>query len=84
MNRKFKTAVYEAKVRQREAKAPRKARKLKDITPKHTSLAPEPKTRITSLTPNRPSGVEPVIYIINEVLGFRQFSLRGLSAAAGE
>jgi transposase len=28
--------------------------------------------------------VEPVIGIIKEVLGFRQFSLRGLSAAAGE
>ena len=28
--------------------------------------------------------VEPVIGIIKEVLGFRQFSLRGLVAAAGE
>ena len=28
--------------------------------------------------------VEPVIGIIKEVLGFRQFSLRGLPAAAGE
>jgi len=28
--------------------------------------------------------VEPVIGIIKEVLGFRQFSLRGLAAAAGE
>ncbi len=28
--------------------------------------------------------VEPVIGIIKEVLGFRQFSLRGLEAAAGE
>ena len=28
--------------------------------------------------------VEPVIGIIKEVLGFRQFSLRGLQAAAGE
>jgi hypothetical protein len=28
--------------------------------------------------------VEPVIGIINEVLGFRQFSLRGVQAAAGE
>jgi hypothetical protein len=28
--------------------------------------------------------VEPVIGIIKEVLGFRQFSLRGLLAAAGE
>ena len=28
--------------------------------------------------------VEPVIGIIKEVLGFRQFSLRGLSATAGE
>ena len=28
--------------------------------------------------------VEPVIGIIKEVLGFRQFSLRGLKAAAGE
>src|SRR4030067_2646097 len=28
--------------------------------------------------------VEPVIGLIKEVLGFRQFSLRGLTAAAGE
>ena len=28
--------------------------------------------------------VEPVIGIIKEVLGFRQFSLRGLTAVAGE
>jgi hypothetical protein len=28
--------------------------------------------------------VKPVIGIIKEVLGFRQFSLRGLAAAAGE
>jgi hypothetical protein len=28
--------------------------------------------------------VEPVIGIIKEVLGFRQFSLRGTTAAAGE
>jgi hypothetical protein len=28
--------------------------------------------------------VEPVIGIIKEVLGFRQFSLRGLVGAAGE
>ena len=28
--------------------------------------------------------VEPVIGIIKEILGFRQFSLRGLLAAAGE
>jgi transposase len=32
----------------------------------------------------RKSIVEPVIGIIKEVLGFRQFSLRGLAAAAGE
>lgn len=32
----------------------------------------------------RKSTVEPVIGIIKEVLGFRQFSLRGLQAAAGE
>ncbi len=32
----------------------------------------------------RKSTVEPVIGIIKEVLGFRQFSLRGLSAAGGE
>ena len=32
----------------------------------------------------RKSTVEPVIGIIKEVLGFRQFSLRGISAAAGE
>jgi hypothetical protein len=28
--------------------------------------------------------VEPVMGLIKEVLGFRQFSLRGLSAATGE
>ena len=32
----------------------------------------------------RKSTVEPVIGIVKEVLGFRQFSLRGLAAAAGE
>ena len=32
----------------------------------------------------RKSTVEPVIGIIKEALGFRQFSLRGLGAAAGE
>jgi hypothetical protein len=32
----------------------------------------------------RKSTVEPVIGIIKEVLGFRQFSLRGLAAALGE
>jgi len=32
----------------------------------------------------RKSTVEPVIGIIKEILGFRQFSLRGLEAAAGE
>jgi len=32
----------------------------------------------------RKSTVEPVIGIIKEVMGFRQFSLRGLAAAAGE
>ena len=32
----------------------------------------------------RKSTVEPVIGIIKEILGFRQFSLRGLRAAAGE
>jgi len=32
----------------------------------------------------RKSTVEPVIGIIKEVLGFRQFSLRGLGAVAGE
>jgi transposase len=32
----------------------------------------------------RKSTVEPVIGILKEVLGFRQFSLRGLAAAAGE
>jgi transposase len=32
----------------------------------------------------RKSTVEPVIGIIKEILGFRQFSLRGLMAAAGE
>ena len=28
--------------------------------------------------------VEPVIGIVKDILGFRQFSLRGISAAAGE
>ena len=32
----------------------------------------------------RKSTVEPVIGIIKEILGFRQFSLRGLAAAGGE
>jgi transposase len=32
----------------------------------------------------RKSTVEPIIGIIKEILGFRQFSLRGLKAAAGE
>ena len=32
----------------------------------------------------RKSTVEPVIGVIKEVIGFRQFSLRGLAAAAGE
>ena len=32
----------------------------------------------------RKSTVEPVIGLIKDVLGFRQFSLRGLAAAAGE
>lgn len=32
----------------------------------------------------RKSTVEPVIGIIKEVLGFRQFSLRGEAAASGE
>ena len=32
----------------------------------------------------RKSTVEPVIGIIKEVIGFRQFSWRGLAAAAGE
>jgi hypothetical protein len=32
----------------------------------------------------RKSTVEPVIGIIKDVLGFRQFSLRGLAKAAGE
>lgn len=32
----------------------------------------------------RKSTIEPVIGIIKEVLGFRQFSLRGLTAVAGE
>jgi hypothetical protein len=32
----------------------------------------------------RKSTVEPVIGIIKEIMGFRQFSLRGMAAAAGE
>jgi hypothetical protein len=39
---------------------------------------------ITAIYRLRKCTVEPVIGIIKEVLGFRQFSLRGLAAAAGE
>ena len=36
------------------------------------------------MTPVATSTVEPVIGVIKEVLGFRQFSLRGVAGAAGE
>jgi transposase len=39
---------------------------------------------IAAIYPLRKCTVEPVIGIIKEVIGFRQFSLRGLTAAAGE
>ena len=46
-----------------------------------TSCAPKSGKAIYKL---RKSTVEPVFGIIKEVMGFRQFSLRGLTAAAGE
>ena len=57
--------------------------------PKHASLtvkmAYKLRTEIgRSIYRLRKCTVEPVIGIIKEVLGFRQFSLRGLAAAAGE
>lgn len=47
-------AEYEEKMRQREAKAAQKGKNRKAVSPKHPSLAPEPKTSTTSPTPNRP------------------------------
>ena len=55
-----------------------------DATPKE-KMAYKLKTQIgEAIYKLRKSTVEPVIGIIKEVLGFRQFSLRGLAAAAGE
>jgi len=48
-------------------------------------MAYELKTEIGKLIYGlRKCTVEPVIGIIKEIMGFRQFSLRGLAAAAGE
>ena len=55
-----------------------------DATPK-VKMAYKLRTEIgQAIYRLRKSTVEPVIGIIKEVLGFRQFSLRGLAAAAGE
>ena len=55
-----------------------------DASPKET-MAYKLRTTIgKALYRLRKSTVEPVIGIIKEVLGFRQFSLRGLFAAGGE
>jgi len=55
-----------------------------DATPRE-KMAYKLQTRIgQAIYRLRKCTVEPVIGIIKEVLGFRQFSLRGLAAAAGE
>ena len=55
-----------------------------DATPK-VKMAYKLRTEIgQAIYRLRKSTVEPVIGIVKEVLGFRQFSLRGLAAAAGE
>jgi transposase len=55
-----------------------------DASPK-TKMAYKLQTEIgQAIYRLRKCTVEPVIGIIKEILGFRQFSLRGLSAAAGE
>jgi hypothetical protein len=55
-----------------------------DATPK-VKMAYQLQTKIgQAIYRLRKSTVEPIIGIIKEVLGFRQFSLRGLEAAAGE
>ena len=55
-----------------------------DASPKVT-MADKLKTLIgQAIYAARKSTVEPVIGIIKEVLGFRQFSLRGQEGAAGE
>jgi len=56
------------------------------LSPQTFACAPcKPRTEISeAIYGARESTVEPVIGIIKEVLGFRQFSLRGLAAAAGE
>ena len=55
-----------------------------DASPK-VRMAYKLKTKIgQAIYRLRKSTVEPVIGIIKEVLGFRQFSLRGLAAATGE
>ena len=68
------------KARFAEASAP----PSKDASPR-VKMAYKLKTEIGKAVYRlRKSTVEPVIGIIKEVLGFRQFSLRGLAAAAGE
>jgi len=55
-----------------------------DATPKE-KMAYQLRTEVgQTIYRLRKCSVEPVIGIIKEVLGFRQFSLRGLAAAAGE
>jgi len=55
-----------------------------DATPKE-KMAYQLRTEIgQTIYRLRKCTVEPVIGIIKEVLGFRQFSLRGLAAVAGE
>lgn len=55
-----------------------------DASPK-VKMAYKLKTEIGKLIYGlRKCTVEPVIGIIKEIMGFRQFSLRGLAAAAGE
>lgn len=56
----------------------------KDASPR-VKVAYKVKTEIgQAIYRLRKSTVEPVIGVIKEVLGFRQFSLRGLAAAMGE
>ncbi len=59
--------------------------KLKDDATAKEKMAYKLRTEMgAALYRLRKSTVEPVIGIIKEVLGFRQFSLRGLLAAGGE
>lgn len=60
-----------------------------DPPPKHASIKEKMAYKLRTKIGNalyrlRKSTVEPVIGIIKELLGFRQFSLRGLFAASGE